>query len=448
MNKEKARRIFEQYNPASDVVRCPRGRAFIRKQLDLYAKAAVNLYGVISREEFVSIFNEQNTEKTNSKEIYILLLPLVLKEGRYCFYKQYIVHSRFFDDFDQVEYLFEEQAGKPRYIPEKEEFLKYADEYYEDNNHWQNVCSFMWNIFGYSKDVSDAYEEIKDYLIHSNGISELGKILNKYNLEFVSEQQVQEFFNLVMHAKNNTRIWENNGYTPLELHEIFIQRNKDIVNFPFMQRRKIGRNEPCPCGSGKKYKKCCAKFETTRTAQLSPDDCRLFYETWYGLLGYVNERKNVIRARIKPEYPNTVSDMIMYKVREKLWDNPEIIDDYINETDLPQEKIEILKSWRANHKKGKFIILEYQPEYAVFIGPDEQGEDRLYGVKGLSNPIANVVQQELPVMIETTLLPFKGKIIYDSFIAAMPVKFEQGAKKAFREMYDNAIKHGIIESLE
>jgi preprotein translocase subunit SecA len=22
---------------------------------------------------------------------------------------------------------------------------------------------------------------------------------------------------------------------------------------------KIGRNAPCPCGSGKKYKNCCAK---------------------------------------------------------------------------------------------------------------------------------------------------------------------------------------------
>ncbi|WP_339133381.1 MAG: SEC-C metal-binding domain-containing protein [Candidatus Electrothrix sp. GW3-4] len=22
-------------------------------------------------------------------------------------------------------------------------------------------------------------------------------------------------------------------------------------------KKKIGRNEPCPCGSGKKYKKCC-----------------------------------------------------------------------------------------------------------------------------------------------------------------------------------------------
>ena len=23
--------------------------------------------------------------------------------------------------------------------------------------------------------------------------------------------------------------------------------------------KKVGRNDPCPCGSGKKYKKCCGK---------------------------------------------------------------------------------------------------------------------------------------------------------------------------------------------
>jgi len=27
---------------------------------------------------------------------------------------------------------------------------------------------------------------------------------------------------------------------------------------PVWVDQKIGRNEPCPCGSGKKYKKCCA----------------------------------------------------------------------------------------------------------------------------------------------------------------------------------------------
>jgi SWIM/SEC-C metal-binding protein len=26
-----------------------------------------------------------------------------------------------------------------------------------------------------------------------------------------------------------------------------------------MAEKKVGRNEPCPCGSGKKYKKCCCK---------------------------------------------------------------------------------------------------------------------------------------------------------------------------------------------
>ena len=25
------------------------------------------------------------------------------------------------------------------------------------------------------------------------------------------------------------------------------------------QKDKVGRNDPCPCGSGKKYKKCCGQ---------------------------------------------------------------------------------------------------------------------------------------------------------------------------------------------
>ena len=29
------------------------------------------------------------------------------------------------------------------------------------------------------------------------------------------------------------------------------------VNTTIVKDAKVGRNEPCPCGSGKKYKKCC-----------------------------------------------------------------------------------------------------------------------------------------------------------------------------------------------
>jgi len=34
---------------------------------------------------------------------------------------------------------------------------------------------------------------------------------------------------------------------------------------------RIGRNDPCPCGSGKKYKKCClGKKKTDETDESSP----------------------------------------------------------------------------------------------------------------------------------------------------------------------------------
>ncbi|MDC7219295.1 MAG: YchJ family protein [Spirochaetales bacterium] len=31
------------------------------------------------------------------------------------------------------------------------------------------------------------------------------------------------------------------------------------INQPLNAGAKVGRNDPCPCGSGKKYKKCCGK---------------------------------------------------------------------------------------------------------------------------------------------------------------------------------------------
>jgi len=33
---------------------------------------------------------------------------------------------------------------------------------------------------------------------------------------------------------------------------------KEVMPTPLQtSRAKVGRNEPCPCGSGKKFKRCC-----------------------------------------------------------------------------------------------------------------------------------------------------------------------------------------------
>ena len=37
----------------------------------------------------------------------------------------------------------------------------------------------------------------------------------------------------------------------------FFDQGKVIPNTVTRTTPKVGRNDPCPCGSGKKYKKCC-----------------------------------------------------------------------------------------------------------------------------------------------------------------------------------------------
>ncbi len=295
------------------------------------------------------------------------------------------------------------------------------------------------------------FNEVKDISSYCTGIKEVGELLENYNLIFKGEKEAQKFFNLFMEARNNTKIWINNGYSPSELHKVMKANQppkaENETEFVIQERKKIGVNDLCPCGSGKKYKKCCRLTEQAQTAQLSHSECMLFYETWYGLMGFINEQKKVINALIEPKYPNPVSDELVYKVREVLWKEPKLIDEYLYAVKLPEEKVALLKSWRDHHKKGMFFVLDYTPEYAVILGSNDKKEDRLFGIKGISRSLADAMLRELPIQLETVLLPFEDKIIYDGFLASMPIDFAEGAKNAFKDMYGKAFEHGITTRL-
>lgn len=47
----------------------------------------------------------------------------------------------------------------------------------------------------------------------------------------------------------------------MNAYEYFRKNREGYLNLPGSESRrgntKVRRNEPCPCGSGKKYKKCC-----------------------------------------------------------------------------------------------------------------------------------------------------------------------------------------------
>ena len=69
----------------------------------------------------------------------------------------------------------------------------------------------------------------------------------------LKEEAYTGFLDVVVNAKLRTAIGHNDvEYDSAKQLITYIPNPKDRANWP----KKIGRNELCPCGSGKKYKRC------------------------------------------------------------------------------------------------------------------------------------------------------------------------------------------------
>jgi hypothetical protein len=84
-------------------------------------------------------------------------------------------------------------------------------------------------------------------------------------VEIKGAKELKEVTAMASEMANTTRQWGLKGYAPLEIRSarnnlsnvLMPEPPADIENLDLSG--KIGRNEPCPCGSGKKFKKCCGK---------------------------------------------------------------------------------------------------------------------------------------------------------------------------------------------
>lgn len=78
---------------------------------------------------------------------------------------------------------------------------------------------------------------------------------SEVKLEILFDTLLYNMFTANADYLYNLEEW--NAILPQEKREEIYKnyrRSKTIV-----KEKKIGRNEPCPCGSGKKYKQCCGK---------------------------------------------------------------------------------------------------------------------------------------------------------------------------------------------
>jgi len=153
------------------------------------------------------------------------------------------------------------------YLPRKKELLYAGSNGQEKLNSVQRQFKKMLiKDFSIEKDEAEniLWEMILDIKNDLSSMTVMQDFANQY--EFGSEEQIKKFMRQLNELHNNTRMWILKGHTPEELFE---EEKKHLQPLPrnskdgsvgektVVKEEKVGRNDPCPCGSGKKYKKCC-----------------------------------------------------------------------------------------------------------------------------------------------------------------------------------------------
>lgn len=152
--------------------------------------------------------------------------------------------------FDPIKVKQEHQMKKsvPFYPFTKEQLLKAGEPGFVDrNSSYVQLVDFITKNYKINRVEADF---IVEECVYATRIVESPNHIMQYlaeRFEFESLEEVKALMDKVVYLMNNTRKWSLKGYTSTELGN---QKKTD---------EKIGRNEPCPCGSNKKHKKCCGR---------------------------------------------------------------------------------------------------------------------------------------------------------------------------------------------
>ena len=216
-----------------------------------------------------------------------------------------ILEDYFFDHKDQLKGLLAAQADKEFYIPTVDE----VDELYHigallSKRPYRELEKFLTGDLKMDRDdAKDLLLELWDKLTLDNDQhGTLQWFLDQ--LEFHGDNQINKFMPLYMAACNGTNLLVNRGFAPADMPHVPLKPGQmpkivpgsshaaemlseampklkemgfdvdfdynaktiPVLNMPAgpngpiqSSQKKIYPNDPCPCGSGKKFKKCCGK---------------------------------------------------------------------------------------------------------------------------------------------------------------------------------------------
>jgi hypothetical protein len=186
----------------------------------------------------------------------------------------------------------------------------------------------------------------------------------------------------------------------------------------------------------------------TQNFRLSREDYELYLKLNQNLLAYAAQKLNP-RSHVKNrENFLKLSNEGKLNIRNSLMRRIELIDEFVsaNPCGFTPSELEIVKSWK-NYVRGNFFLVDYRENGAVFL-EEEDENPKAYLVLALGTPLWELVPVPPPAKVETVLLPFKGRIVYDGLVNADMIYFGQHFARSLRTVFDRSImRHGIVTSL-
>ncbi len=164
--------------------------------------------------------------------------------------------------------LSEHAAELDNDIPKRKEIDAYAAYGFDSlNYYYRQIINFIYSKCSITyKNAQQLIENIALWCMTEGELPDIFKYIQQTEPKITADQ-FNFLLDMIGELCYRTRKWNLKGNKPCDVKgmkprimpQVKPKAPETVHVEPVRVMPKVGRNDPCPCGSGKKYKKCCGK---------------------------------------------------------------------------------------------------------------------------------------------------------------------------------------------
>lgn len=227
-------------------------------------RAAANLYGIVPFSVFKKLVDAHHSLHMEEKEIKAVIANIPPEVNEWMVVNDTIYRQDLYPDDRGLKSA---QGDKEFYIPEFKEIIDFATNgYSSDSKEAKRLEQFLIKKMGAEVEEAEfACGIIQMQISGDCRMQDIFDVFEDFGFALENESQINQLMQCINELWNNTRMLLNRGFTPDEMaagkRRNTLAGKEKVINFAQAKKSKIYPNDPCPCGSGKKYKNCCKNKE-------------------------------------------------------------------------------------------------------------------------------------------------------------------------------------------